>query len=353
MSIPSSPSRTAFPVVPPQPRTAPLPEVMLQMITGAWVAQAVYVAAKLGLADRLVDGPRRTEDLAVATGSHPPSLARLLRALASVGVFTEIAPATFALTPLADLLRSDTPDSLRALAIVDNEELYQAWGDLLGSIRTGQPAFERHFGMPVFAYFAAHPEVDRVFNEAMTSYTGRLAEAVPAVYDFSAFRTIVDVGGSYGTLLAAILQCTPGARGVLFDQPHVIAAAEAHLAAVGVTERCTTVGGDFFTAVPAGGDAYLLSQVLHDWDDERAATILRQCRRVMPAHGKLLIVEIVIPPGDAPSFGKWLDLHMLAIPGGRERTAEEYATLLNDAGFAFTRAVPTLPGPSVVEAVPV
>jgi O-methyltransferase domain/Dimerisation domain len=332
--------------------TPPAPAVLLQMMTGYWVSQAVYIAAKLGLADLLVDGPRSAEELAAASHSHAPSLYRLLRALASVGVFTEASPGAFALTPLAALLRSGTPDSMRALAITYNEEMYRAWAEMLHSVQTGETAFDHQFGMPVFQYFAAHPEADRVFNEAMTGYTSQLASAVPEVYDFTMFGTVVDVGGSYGTLLAAILRRHPTMQGILFDQPRVVADAEQHLAAAGIADRCRAVGGDFFTAVPAGGDAYILSQILHDWDDTRCLTILQQCRQVMPEHGKLLVVELVVPPGNEPSFGKWLDLHMLAIPGGRERTAGEYDALFRAAGFALGRVVPTPAGPSVVEATP-
>src|SRR5215210_3487232 len=193
---------------------------------------------------------------------------------------------------------------------------------------------------------AQHPEADRVFNEAMTGWTHQLVGAVVDKYDFSPFRAVVDVGGGYGSLLAAILRSNPGARGILFDLSHVVASAEEQLAATGVADRCTFVSGDFFVAVPPGGDAYVLSQILHDWDDERCVTILRQCRQAMPDHGKLLIVELVLPSGDAPFFGKWLDLHMLAIPGGRERTAAEYDALFRDAGFALMRVVPTQAGPS-------
>jgi cyclopropane fatty-acyl-phospholipid synthase-like methyltransferase len=224
---------------------------------------------------------------------------------------------------------------------------------MLYSVQTGKPASEHAFGMPVFTYFAEHPEPSRVFNEAMTSWTNQLVVGVVDAYDFSPFGTVVDVGGGHGALLASILERNPAMHGVLFDQPHVVAEAQHYFATVGVANRATTVGGDFFVAVPPGGDAYVLSQILHDWDDERCLTILRQCRRAMPDHGKLLIVELVLPSGDEPFFGKWLDLHMLAIPGGRERTAAEYDALFRDAGFALVRVVPTQAGPSVVEAVPV
>lgn len=336
-----------------QPETMPPPAVLLQMMTGYWGAQAVYIAAKLGVADLLADGPRPVAELATATQSHESSLYRLLRALASVGVFSEISPRTFALTPMAELLRTAIPNSMRALAITYNEEMYQAWGHMLHSIRTGEPAFAHRFGMGPFPYFMQNPEADRIFNEAMIAYTHQVANAVTATYDFAPFRSVVDVGGGYGTLLAAILRDNPGAGGILFDVPHVIEAAQGFLSTSGVADRCTRVAGDFFAAVPAGGDAYVLSQILHDWEDEQCLTILRHTRQVMPAHGKLLVVELVIPPGNEPFFGKWLDLHMLAIPGGRERTEAEYRTLFRDAGFELTNIVPTPAGPSVVEAVPV
>jgi hypothetical protein len=241
---------------------------------------------------------------------------------------------------------------MRALAIMYAEEQYRAWGDLLHSVRTGAPAFPRQFGTDYFAYLAAHPEADRVFNAAMTGWTTQLATAVVEAYDFAPFGTIVDVGGSYGTLLAAILSRSPQTRGILFDQPHVATAAAEHLAAAGIADRCTAVGGDFFVAVPEGGDAYILAQILHDWDDERSVAILRQCRRAMPDHGKLLVVELVLPEGEEPFLGKWLDLHMLVLLAARERTAAQYGALFEAAGFRLRRVVPTPSGPSVVEAVP-
>ena len=332
---------------------SPPPATLLQMMTGYWVSQALHVAAKLGIADLLADGPVDCEDLAAATDTHAPSLQRVLRALASVGVFTEVSPGSFALTPLAELLRTETPGSMRALAIMYAEEQYRAWGELLHSVRTGEMAFDHQFGMGYFEYLAQHPEADRVFNEAMTGWTHQLVGAVVDTYDFSPFKTIVDVGGGYGALLAALLRSNPGTRGVLFEQPHVVASAEEELVAVGVADHCTFVGGDFFAAVPTGGDAYVLSQILHDWDDERCVAILGQCRRAMPDHGKLLVVELVLPEGDEPFLGKWLDLHMLVLLGSRERTAAEYDTLFRAAGFKLARVVPTPPGPSVVEAVPV
>jgi O-methyltransferase domain/Dimerisation domain len=337
----------------PVPGGPPPPAVLMQMMTGYWVSQALYVAAKLGLADLVADGVGDVHGLAARTGADASSLHRVLRALASVGVFTEASPGSYGLTPLAGLLRTGTPDSMRALAIMYAEEQYRAWGELLHSVRTGEPAFDHQYGMAIFEYFRLNPQADQVFNEAMTGYTNQLVSAVVDAYDFSPFQSIVDVGGSYGTLLAAILQRNPNATGILFDQPHVVTAAADQLSAAGVAHRCTAVGGDFFVDVPGGCDAYLLAQILHDWDDERCVTILRQCRRVIADDGKLLAVELVLPEGEEPFFGKWLDLHMLVMSRGRERTAIEYGSLLSDAGFAMTRVVPTPVGPSIVEAIAV
>jgi hypothetical protein len=335
------------------PTGTPPQIALLQMMTGYWVSQALYVAAKLRVADLLADGPRSVEDLAKATLADTVSLRRVLRALASVGVFTEPSTGVFVLTPLADLLRTGTADSMNALAIMYAEEQYSAWGNLLYSVRTGETAFDQKFGMSYFKYLAQHPEADRVFNQAMTGWTTQLVSAVIGAYDFSPFKTIVDVGGGYGTLLAGILQNNLTAQGVLFDQPHVITAAKEHLASANVAARCRTVDGDFFIKVPAGCDAYLLAQILHDWNDEQSGLILRNCRRAMPAHGKLLVIELVLPDGEEPFIGKWLDLHMLVLLGARERTANEYASLLGAAGFKIVDITTTRAGPSVVEAVPV
>jgi SAM-dependent methyltransferase len=331
----------------------PPPVILLQMMTSYWASQAIFVAAKLGIADLLAAGPVSTEELARATASHAPSLYRLLRALASVGVFTETTAHYFGLTPLAALLQTTTPGSMHSLAILYSDPCYRAWEDLLHSVRTGENAFEHGFGMPIFDYFAQHPETDRVFNDAMVGYSHQVANDVVRAYDFSPFGVVVDVGGGYGTLLTAILRGTPDARGILFDQPHVVNGAERYLIEGGVSGRCGRIGGDFFAAVPAGGDVYLLSQILHDWDDERSVAILQQCRRAMAPQCKLLVVELVIPTGNEPFFGKWLDLHMLTMATGRERTSAEYDMLFRAAGFELSRVIPTTAGPSVVEAIPV
>ena len=331
----------------------PPPDALLQMMTGYWISKAIYVAAKLGVADLLADGARSAEEVAAATETHEGALYRVLRALASVGIFSEVAPGRFALTPLAELLRSGTPDSMRALAIMYAEEQYRAWDDVLHSVRTGQPAFEHTFGMPYFDYFVTHPEASQVFNEAMVGWTAQVVDTAVAAYDFSPFDTVVDVGGGHGGFLVALLKRYPTAQGILFDVPHVVEGAKPFLVAAGVADRCARVGGDFFAEIPAGADAYVLAQILHDWDDERSVAILRQVRRAMPDHGKLLVVELVLPEGNEPSFGKWLDLHMMVLLSGRERTAGQYEALFRAAGFELTRTVPTDSGQTIVEAIPV
>jgi hypothetical protein len=335
-----------------EPAGAPPPVVLLQMMTGYWVSQAIYVAAKLGIADLLTSGPKTCDELAEATDCHPQSLHRVLRALSSTGIFTETTSASFALTPMAEFLRSDHPGSMRALACMYAEEQYRAWGDLLHSVKTGQRAFDNMFGADYFAYLASHPESEQVFNRAMTGWTNQLVAGAVDAYDFSGFKTVVDVGGGHGTLLAAVLQRHPGTQGILFDQTQVVEAASDALQAAGVADRCTLVGGDFFSEVPSGGDAYVLSQILHDWDDERCIEILQQCRRAIQDDGRLLVVEMVLPEGQEPFFGKWLDLHMLVLLGARERTAAEYNALFHAAGFGLTTVVAMPAGPSVVEAAP-
>jgi hypothetical protein len=324
----------------------------MRLGTGYWVSQCVYVAALLGIADLLKDGPRSPAELAKATGTHERSLYRLLRALASVGIFAEDAEGRFSLTPLAEPLRSDLPDSMRSAAIFMGEELYRAWGELLYSVRTGKTAYDKVFGQPIFDYLSTHLREAKLFDEAMVSIHGPETAAMLDAYDFSGIGTLVDVGGGNGSLLIGVLQRYPSLRGILFDRSHVIERARASLEAAGLSGRCTTVPGSFFESVPAGGDAYLMRHIIHDWDDTQALTILRHCRNVMEPGRRLLIVENVVQPGNAPSFGKLLDLNMLVIPGGMERTEEEYRKLLAEAGFRLERIVPTRTEMSVIEARP-
>jgi len=331
------------------------PSTLTRLISGAQVARMISVAAELGIADLLENGPRSCDELAGATRTHAPSLYRLLRALASLGVFAEVGEHRFALTPLAQPLRSQVPGSLRALALFQNDDWYwQVYRALPYSLRTGAPATEHLWGKGLFEYFAEHPEAARRFDAGMASRHAESNAALAAGFDFAGIGTLVDVGGGNGSLLAAVLGAHPAMRGVLFDLPRVVAGAHERLTAAGVAERCRVVGGDFFEAVPPGGDAYLLSNVLHDWDDEGAAALLRTIHRAMPSHGRLLVVnEQVIPPGNAPHPGKLGDITMLLI-GGRERTEAEWRGLVEQSGFVLRRIVP-LPsrtGAGVIEGAP-
>jgi hypothetical protein len=322
------------------------------MMTGYWVSQAIHVAAKLGLADVLQDGPKSSEELARAVGADPRALYRLLRALASVGVFSETEERRFGLTPLAGYLQSGTPGSLRSYAIGLCESwFWRPWGDLLYSVQTGQPAFDHLYGMGSFEYFAQHPEAATVYNEIMTVVMGQLAPAVVTAYDFSPFHRIVDVGGGHGALLIAILQANPALHGVLFDLPHVAQSASQRLETVEISGRCEIANGDFFQGVPAGGEIYILCQILHDWDDSRAVAILKNVHQALPVKGKVLIVEQVLPRGNNPHPGKWADLTMLVRLGGRERTEDEFRSLLGQAGLAFSKVVPTKSAVCVIEGI--
>jgi hypothetical protein len=319
------------------------------MLTGFWVSQALHVAAHLGIADLVKDGPRSAAELAQATGTHGQSLYRLLRALASVGVFAEDEAGRFGLTPLASCLRTDVPGSQWAAALVNGKELYRAWGDLLYSVQTGHNAFEHLFGKPVFQYLAATPQAAELFDQMMTSVHGAETAAMLEVYDFTPLGTLVDVGGGNGLTLAGVLAKDPLLHGILFDRPDVVERAREPLKAAGMEHRCLLAGGDFFESVPVGGDAYLLRHILHDWNDAQCLTILGNIRKAMLPRAKLLIVESVIPPGNAPFFGKLLDANMLVITGGMERTAEEYRLLLQKGGFKLARIIPTRMEVSVIE----
>jgi SAM-dependent methyltransferase len=314
---------------------------LARLISGAQVARMISVAAELGIADLLESGPRTCDDLAAITATHAPSLYRLLRALASVAIFAEDGDGRFGLTPLADLLRASADGSMRGLALFQNDEWYwQVYRDLPYSVRTGLPATEHLWGHGLFGYFASHPEAADVFDRGMASRHAETNAALASAYDFSGIETLVDVGGGNGSLLATLLAAHPSMHGVLFDLPRVVEGAAERLAELGLAPRCQVVGGSFFERVPAGGDAYVLSNVLHDWHDDRAAAILREIRRAMGGHGRLLVVnEHVIPPGNAPHPGKRGDITMLLI-GGRERTAAEWQQLFAQAGFVLARIVP-------------
>lgn len=321
-----------------------------QMFGGAWIAQGLSVAAALGIADLLADGPRSVRELAERTQSHGGSLFRLMRALAGVGVFARDADGRFKLTPLAELLRSDVAGSQRSFAIMMGTEFYQAWGKLLHSVRTGQPGFQHRYGASFFEYMTAHPDRHGIYDEAMNGIHDAETQPVLDAYDFSTFGTLVDIGGGNGLALAAILRRYPEMRGILFDLPAVVDRAWPLIADSDCAGRFQAVAGDFFASVPAKADAYIMRHVIHDWEDEPAITLLRRCREAMNPDGRVLVIETVIPTGDEPCFGKWLDLMMLLV-GGRERTEEEYRRLFTAAGLKLSRIVPSTAEVSVIEGV--
>ena len=321
------------------------------MITGYWISQAIYAAAKFGIADHLKDGPRTIEQLAADTSTNADALYRLLRALASIGIFAEGPPRQFSLTPMAEALQSDIPGSKRALALMSGDEQFRAWAEIDYSIQTGKKAFDKVFGKPIFDYLGDHLDKARIFDAAMVGIHGRESNAVHDAYDFSKIGTLADIGGGNGSQLIALLKSHPTMKGILFDLPHVIDRAKAQIESAGLSNRCRLVAGDFFQNVPDGADAYFMRHIIHDWEDEKSLTILRNCHRAMPAHGKLLLVESVIPPGNEPFGGKFLDLVMLLIPGGKERTKDEYQTLFEKAGFTLSKIVPTSTEVSIIEAV--
>jgi hypothetical protein len=305
------------------------------------------VAAKLGIADVLLDCAKTSDEIAEATKTHPATLRRLMRMLTTLGVFEEDAQSRFRLTPTGTLLRRDTPGSMwPVIMFLTGEEEWRAWGSLLHSVRTGQAAFDHVFGMNAFEYYERFPdrEGSEVHEAAMAAGTVQADAAIKRSYNFSEFRTVVDVGGGNGALLAALLGTNPKLRGILFDLPHVVAQAPNVLERAGVGDRCTVIAGSFFDSIPEGGDAYVLKRVIHDWDDERAAAILSVCHRAMNRESKLLILDEVLPeranPADALSF--LFDVEMLTVtPGGRERTEEEFRLLLSGSGFRLNRIIPT------------
>ncbi len=323
---------------------------LMRLTNGYQVSQAIQVAAVLGIANLLAGGARRSDELAAATGAHPPSLHRVLRALASVGVFHEEADRHFSLTPMGQFLRSDVDQPVGPWAeYVGRPYHWHAWGDLLHTVRTGEIAFQHVHGTDIWEYRSRRPEEGTGFDRAMTALSRRVAHATVAAYDFSRFRRVVDVGGGHGAMLAAILTAHPSLTGVLFDQPGVVAGAAEVLQLADIAERCEVVGGSFFEAVPGGGDAYLLKAILHDWDDAEAEAILRNCRHAAGQSGTLLVLERVVAPPNEDPVTKFSDLNMMVMTGGRERTEAEFAALLTAAGFRMTAVVRTGTPFSVIE----
>ncbi|HVS73359.1 MAG TPA: methyltransferase [Phycisphaerae bacterium] len=316
----------------------------IDLMKNLWLTRAVWAAAELGVADHLIDSPKSAGQLAAALHVHEPALKRLLRALVSEGFFSE-SNGTYANSPKSEGLRSDLPWSMRASARAQlGQEHYAAWGDLLHSVQTGSDAVSHHFHMPVWDYYTQNPRNAAVFHDSMTSLTSGVEQAVLDAYDFTSFSHIIDIGGGHGRLLSKILATAPNSRGTLFDQPRVLDGAPA------LDPRIQKTTGDFFHSVPQAGDLYTLKFILHDWNDDQSIAILKNIRAAMAPAARILLIETVIPEGNDPSFAKFLDLNMLVMTGGQERTAAQYAALFRAAGLHLTRVIPTHSPCSIIEA---
>ena len=335
----------------------PRPEDMTrlrQLIMGFRITQMIHVAAKLGLADHLARKPQTARELARRVGAEPVSLHRLLRALASIGVFAESAGSVFETTPMAELLRRDRPGSLRSTAMLYGDELlWNAFGQLSQVVANGKSAFEQLHGQSFYDYLDEHPAAAALFNDAMTGFSEQEAGAILEAYDFSAVRAIVDVGGGQGALMAALLHAHAHLHAVIFDRSPPTDDTRQLFERLGILGRAAFEQGDFFATVPGGGDLYVLKSIVHNWKDDDATAILHNCRLAMPPRGRLLVGERIIPPGNAAAEAKLFDINMMITAGGQERTEAQYAALFAAAGLKMARVIPTRSPISLIEAVPV
>jgi len=325
---------------------------VFRMATAYWASQAIYVAAKLGVADVLGESSKSNDQIASAIGANSKSLARLTRALVALGVLTVDDDGRFRLTRIGASLQGGMPGSMRSIVLSLGEEHRQAWGKLIDSVKCDKPAFDEIYRRPLFDYLAQNSAAAQTFNEAMTDLTSQMALATVLAYDFSGSRVVADIGGGHGVLLDIILRSNPSTTGILYDSKAVIEGATLRVGNKGAGDRRRSIGGDFFKSVPEGADVYILKNVLHDWSDDRAVRILKNCRRVMRSQAKLLVIEMVLPLVDDPAFGTLLDLNMLVMSGGQERTKDEYCRLLEISGFRLTQVIPTLAPVSILEAIP-
>ena len=325
-------------------------DTLSDLIVAYRMSQLIYVAARLGVADLLQDGPQSSEAMATQLGVHPQALYRVLRALANSGIFAESADRHFSLTPLAEPLRTEASDSVRGFALMQNmEPRWRAWGSLLYSVQTGQSAFEHVHGMSNWAYYASQPDILDQFNMGMAELTKQTAPGIAAAYDFTGSQTVVDIGGGRGHLLANILELNPQLRGVLMEVPAVIEEARPVLDTAGVTGRCDCVAGAYLTELPEGGDVYILKSIIHGMTADKALHLLRNCRQSMTASGRLLIIQVIVPPWDTPARIKMGDILHLVSGGGQERTEDEYRELFEAAGFRLAHVYPTPTAFSILE----
>lgn len=336
-------------------QATPSPQAQLSdMLWGFTKAQLIYIAAKLEIADLLKDSPKDAQALAHSTKLNAQSLYRLMRGLAWCGLVVHLADDRFSLTPLGECLQTESPNSFHENALSMGEVDWPAWGALLHVLETGKPGFEHAFGMEMFAYFAQNEKVGSRFNRLMGKASAAVSASLVNAYDFSLIKTFVDIGGGNGTLASAVLQANAHLRGIIFDLPDVIERTTRHLTTTKVAQRCEAMGGDFFTSVPAGGDAYIMKWIMHDWPDDRCVTILKNCHAVMDKDAKLLVVDMVMPEQATPStLAVMWDLHMLVMLNGIERTETEFRRLFSAAGFNLIQVIPTESGMSIIEGVPV
>ncbi|MDM8555642.1 methyltransferase [Desulfococcaceae bacterium HSG7] len=332
-----------------KPNELPPQAQLMQFIIGKWISKPVYAAAELGIADMLAEGPKSIDELALESRSHAPSLYRMMRALASVGIFSETEGKRFELTPMAECLKTGAMRSI--VLLFESDWSDKAWGCFTDSVKTGNTAFETAHGTPVSDWLEKNPHAAQVFNEANAIKAVGSHRAIIDVYDFSGIDKLTDVGGGTGALTVEILIANPLMCGVVADIPSVIEEARKIIRSRGLENRCETAECDFFKEIPAGSDAYLMSNILHDWPDERCVTILKNCRMAMKPESKLLIVEMIVPPGNRPSIAKLLDLEMLVTTGGKERTLAEFKILLESSGFKLSRIIDTQESICVIEGV--
>ncbi len=319
------------------PNELPPPAQLMKFIVGKWISKPIYVAAELGIADMLVEGPKSIEMLAEMSRAHAPTLYRIMRALASVGIFSETGKRSFELTPMAEFLRTG---ALRSAALLFNSEWSdKAWSHLTESVKTGETAFEKAHGMQVSDWIEKNPHAADIFNQANAFKAATSHRAIVDAYNFSEFKILTDVGGGTGALMAEILKENSLLKGIIADVSSVADEAEKMIKSQGLGDRCEVVACDFFKSIPSGSDAYLLSNILHDWPDDLCEKILKNCRNAMNPGAKLLVVEMIIPPGNDPSIAKLLDIEMLVITGGKERTESEFKDLLELSGFKFCRII--------------
>ncbi len=328
----------------------PPPVQMIQMITGFWTSCCIYAAAKLNIADMLAAGPKTLNDLAEKTSTHAPSLYRLMRALCSVGIFMENEKGEFEINALGSTLQSDIPGSMKSMAIAQLGDHFSAWGNLLHSIKTGDIAFDNLHGMTIWKYYETNPEDGANFAKAMSGLTQGVIMNILPNYDFSSSKTIVDIGGGNGALLCAVLNTNPTAKGIVFDEAYIQGQANANIKELGMQERCEFNPGSFFDSIPTGGDLYMMKMILHDWTDAQSKQILDNTYKSMKSGNKLLIIESVISERNIPHPGKLMDINMLAMTGGRERTGKEWKSLIENSGFKLNQIIPTFsPMFSIIE----